>query len=400
LRRMPFPFTLPTTGFVDFGVSFSSNTHPSLIQAATRTRAQLRHVLKTHKRLDPGEQQSNLNAVLEALDGYLPYLASIESSLSSKDVSGEHIDIVFLRESEFEWRPTLTGSGKSVSLAKSKGRWRQKGLDGELCFVLHTRAAVLTLMSREDLRPLLRTDVSPPEPEDRKQYVVAAMKHLTEAHACHKRAAEIGSSSDFASQGVAPDVSSMTQHALAAIALAEATLVAVLKDDPFPVAAAEESNTHSREWMYRTASVDTKRTRMLGLICVAAAGHATVAASSLRDVKDLDDDIKQYGENLVKVCRAKAARFQGISAESEGKAGEGLAWIQAAKSELGLKERSIKVLQNWKDKKETERIEKGKATWGSDAGKFEESRILDMIERKWTKVNDTVGTFSIETTDC
>jgi hypothetical protein len=391
--KMPFPFVLPTTNYVDLSPCFSSSTHPSLIQATTSERAQLRHVLKSHKRLEPAVQASNLRAVLDAVDRYLPYISSLETALSGKDVGGEHVDVTLVKEPEFEWRPMLSlRKTASLSSSMSKGRWKQKGLDAELLFVWQIKAAVLSLLAKEELRPLLRTDVAPPEPEERKQYVVAAMKMLLQAHGIHKRQLELASAVEFDTRTAAPEILPQVQYGLASLAMAEATLAAVLKDDPFPVAMAEQTNAHSREWMYRTSSVDVNRTKMLGRICIAAAEHASKAAGSLKNIKDLDDDMKQYSENLYMVCRAKAARFSGIAAEAEGQTGQGIAWIQAAKKELGIKEKSMpKVLQNWKDKKEAERIEQGKMSWGMDAGKSEESRVLDMIERKWKKVNDTVS---------
>jgi len=33
---------------------------------------------------------------------------------------------------------------------------------------------------------------------------------------------------------------------------------------------------------------------------------------------------------------------------------------------------------------------RGDSDWGIDAGKFEESRVLDMLDKKWVKVNDTM----------
>ncbi len=272
------------------------------------------------------------------------------------------------------------------------GRWRQRGVDGELLFALHVRACALTLLAREELRPLLRTDVAPPEPEDRKRGAGAAMRLLMQAHAAHTRAAELASAPEGGGSGGAPDVAAQTQRGLAALALAEATAFAVLNDDPFPVAVAEQTNRHSREWMYRSAGVGVTRARILGRVCVAAAGHASSAAGALKNVAGLEAGVGVYCDSLYMVCRAKAARFNGIAAEGEGNTGEGIAWIQAAKKELGVKEKPLpRVLQNWKDKKEAERIEKGRMRWGYDAGRGDEGRVLDMVEKKWAKVNDTVS---------
>src|SRR6202034_2053219 len=45
----------------------------------------------------------------------------------------------------------------------------------------------------------------------------------------------------------------------------------------------------------------------------------------------------------------------------------------------------------WKGRREDKRLEKGKADWGLDAGKAEEGRVLEWLERKWTKMNDTMN---------
>jgi hypothetical protein len=49
-----------------------------------------------------------------------------------------------------------------------------------------------------------------------------------------------------------------------------------------------------------------------------------------------------------------------------------------------------KLKKEFQEKKEDRKIEKGEG-WGTDAGKFEEGRIVDMLLRKWEKQNDTVS---------
>ena len=51
-----------------------------------------------------------------------------------------------------------------------------------------------------------------------------------------------------------------------------------------------------------------------------------------------------------------------------------------------------KLKAAWAGKREERRLEKGKtAEWGVDAGKAEEGRLLDWLERKWCKLNDAVN---------
>jgi hypothetical protein len=46
--------------------------------------------------------------------------------------------------------------------------------------------------------------------------------------------------------------------------------------------------------------------------------------------------------------------------------------------------------KEWTEKREDKKIEKGTA-WGSDAGKLEEGRVLEMLSVKWNKMNDMVS---------
>jgi hypothetical protein len=50
-----------------------------------------------------------------------------------------------------------------------------------------------------------------------------------------------------------------------------------------------------------------------------------------------------------------------------------------------------KLKSEWKERREDRRLEKGKADWGLDAGRAEEGRVLEWLEKKWTKMNDTVN---------
>ncbi len=42
------------------------------------------------------------------------------------------------------------------------------------------------------------------------------------------------------------------------------------------------------------------------------------------------------------------------------------------------------------EKLEDRRVDKDTA-WGGDAGKLEEIRVIEMLDEKWNKINDTVG---------
>ena len=110
-------------------------------------------------------------------------------------------------------------------------------------------------------------------------------------------------------------------------------------------------------------------------------------------------DLLRYVEDLRRTSRGKACRFFGIDAELGGQTGTALAWLQAGLHELGLSSKEDagkkglslgRFKKEWAEKREDRKVEKG-STWGSDAGRLEEGRVLEMLEKKWAKMNDTVG---------
>lgn len=132
----------------------------------------------------------------------------------------------------------------------------------------------------------------------------------------------------------------------------------------------------------------------------------------------IDDDLLGYTRVLGRVARARACRFFGVDAELSGKIGEGIAWLRAAKGALGVrgagtggaesKETSTKsrtglsrLKQGWMERREERRMEKdagsrdrtekGELGPGDNAGREEESRVIEMLETKWVRMNDTVG---------
>lgn len=130
----------------------------------------------------------------------------------------------------------------------------------------------------------------------------------------------------------------------------------------------------------------------------------------------------KYVHDLGRTARAKAYRLFGIDADLGGEQGQGIAWLRAAKKEMGfgilviggsdggqeagggsissrssggmkLKGGFAKLKKGWTERREDKRIEKGEG-WGSDAGRLEEGRIVDMLEKKWNKINDIVSAFT------
>lgn len=134
----------------------------------------------------------------------------------------------------------------------------------------------------------------------------------------------------------------------------------------------------------------------------------------------------KYLHDLGRTARAKAYRLFGIDADLGGEQGQAIAWLRAARRELGfvilvngggsdgrqeawvgssgfsnrvgggggmkVKAGFAKLKKEWAERREDKRIEKGEG-WGGDAGRFEEGRIVDMLEKKWIKINDIVSCF-------
>jgi len=420
---MPFPFALPSTSFVSYPTYFSSTTHPLLPLTATNHRTVLRNALKKYRRHAPPSQPSNLNAVHSALTDYLPYLFALDAGLSNQLVANEEIDIALAQEPSLEWRATLTGPPLP---GRDPPRIPGRGLDYELAFVLATLAYTHTLLARTHLHPFHAPPTTPtPTPDQRTAAITAATKHLLLAHAIHTYLLRALDRRPVSSGPSPVDISPPVQSALASVALAEATLLAVLKDDPYPAAAAQERNRADREWMVKAPDLPRVRAHLFARLCVAAAEHAGLAGAMLGVASGteermagvgvgvgllgrkerVDEGLLRYAEGLRRVARARACRFLGIDAELGGRMGEGIAWLRAGRRELGLGvvgggegegEREAKVglarlKRGWAERREERKVERGGGEWGVDGGVAEEGRVIDGLERRWVRVNDTVS---------
>ncbi|KAF2226613.1 pH-response regulator protein-like protein palC [Elsinoe ampelina] len=397
---MPFPFTFPTTSATALTTSFRSDSHPSLLLTATSQRALVRDVLKKHKRLPPASQATNIAVIQDALNSYLPYLLSIYHSApdaeSITSYGGQvQVSITETKDLITEWRTTLSAGvpGREPQRAKVKG------LRNELAFVLQTLAYTYSHLARSSLLQLQRT-ISPSS-EVRASFLATAMKHLLDTYSIHAYITSLNPTVD----ATPPlDVATTTASALASLALAEATITVTLKDDPYAAAVADDRDKDSKSWMISAPSIPKTRANLYARICIAAADHAAKASGLLPrsggfGSNKIDDDLVKYVDDLRKTARAKAARWFAIAAEDTGKTGEAIAWLRGAKRELGVlsdddsgKRKGFKGLkQSWTEKREDRKVEKGKDDWGMDAGKFEETRVIEWLEAKWVKSNDTVN---------
>lgn len=398
---MPFPFVLSTTSHVSFQASFTSSTHPSLPSAVTSRRAVLRAALKAHKRLSPSNQANNLIPLSSLIQDYLSYLVSLDLALSGKALLGEDVDIALAKEPEIEWRPTL---GSAAIPGRENERVRGKGLDFEIFFVHHTLALVQTLLARQSLLGLYAT--ASPTSEQRTALIQNATKCLKTAHSLHSYLllrANLSSDGPPAFPATAVDIAPTTQSALQHLAHAEFNLLCVLKDDPYPALLVQSRNKDDKEWMIRAPQIPKVRSQVLTRLCIGAALHASSAAAAFSTAgARMSKDLLEYCDGLQKSSRAKACRFQALDEDTNGQIGKAIAWIRAAAGELGLEASKDgggskhssgfgKMKATFLERREDKRIAQGSANWGLDGGKFEEARIVDYLDRKFTKENDTIS---------
>ncbi|KAK6582938.1 hypothetical protein PZA11_004014 [Diplocarpon coronariae] len=402
---MPFLFTLPTTSSFSFSTYFDSSSHPSLPLAASSFRGVLRDTLKKHKRLPLSSQSSHLSSVLLALNNYIPYLLAIDNGLGSQLVGGEELDVVLKSTPALEWRPTL--SDNSIP-GKENSRVKITSIEYEIYFVLQALGYTYTLLSRVALHPLYSSASASPTPEQRTLAITTATRHLLSAASVHdyilKRSDQISSAPPCV------DIAESTTRALSSLALSEATLLAVLKDDTYPAIVAQNRNSNDNEWMIRAPDIPKFRVHLFARLCLAASEHAANALSLLNTTANkgrgkIDGELLKYAEDLKRTARAKACRFFGIDADLRGGTGEAIAWLRAGMLELGLASRNEgkkglglgRIKKGWEERMEDKRVEK-EGQWGGDAGRAEEGRVLEHLDQKWNKMNDTTNTQHIPST--
>jgi hypothetical protein len=410
---MPYPFPLPTTSQLSITSFLTSSTHPSLPLTASSSRAVVRSALKQHQRLSVSQRPSHLPEVHAALLAYLPFLSVLLTGLKNGGGSSNGAVVVVVvvatagGEVEVQWSgSTLLSSSSSSALStvpvpgmrdarRGRNRVKRRGLDAELGFVLHALAVVESGLARSALRVLYVGTTPTADQKDRALRV--ATGHLLQAGAIwtflagrqHQHQQQEG----FEAEDLEPGVCG----ALAELALAEATLCAVRKDDPYPGLVTQERDKMDREWMYKAPEIPKIRALLDARLCLAAAEHAGKAVAGLGKSRD---GVEKYVVDLRRVSRCKAARFFGMDAEMEGKTGEAVAWLRGGRVELsgGKKEdeggRLRKLKKEWGEKREGRKVE-GDGEWGLDAGKGEEERVLELLERKWVKMNDTVSQLHI-----
>jgi hypothetical protein len=392
---MPYPFQLPTTGSVLLSDYLTSSSHPSLPLTATTKRSVLKDALKKHKRLSAKDQAAHLPAVQDAVKAYIPYLLALSSASGYRDVGSERVDVDIVKPLEVEWRTTVS----ATLPGREPPRPKCVGLHHEIAFTLNSLAYTHALLARSQLRMLHGSTVL--SPDQRTAAIGAAMKHLLEAHSIHTYLLSLPSVS--AAKDSPPDTQPSTISALASLALAEATLTVVSKDDPYAAAVSDDRNENNTDWMFKAPTIPKVRSRLFAGICLAAAEHASTASGLLSSSGRIDEDLTKYATDLRRTARGKAARFLAISSELSGSTGEALAYIAGARRELGLSPQALSdstarkglrgLKHSWQEKREDRKLasSKGTADWGLDAGRLEEARVVEMLEAKWDRENSTVN---------
>lgn len=397
---MPFPYTLSTTSHLSFQNHFTSSTHPALPAAATHQRNLLRSTLKTFKRLSSQDQSSQLGEVVSSLEGYLKYLSSLDLSLGGRSLAGEDVDLALVQEVEVEWRPTLAAPsvpGREVE------RVRGRGLDYDFFFVHHTYAVTYNLLARQALLGLYAPTI--PTTEQRLGLIQTATKHMKTAYAIHSFLLAHAHSNDDGPPIFPPaavDISINTQSALQRLCQAECNLLTALKDDPYPAIIIQARNELDREWMIKAPTIHKTRTQVLTRLCVGASEQCASAVSILQaQNRRLSKDLTDYIDDLRLTARARACRLQAIDADTQGHTGSAIAWIHAGLNTLGIEFNArtgsstkpsglSRLKATMQEKKEDKKIARGSLRWGADAGRAEEVRILEYLERKFVRANDTL----------
>ncbi|KAL8840247.1 MAG: hypothetical protein Q9176_003939 [Flavoplaca citrina] len=415
---MILPLSIPTTSPLAYPAHLTSPSHPSLPLTTQTQHAVLRSALKAYAHAPTTQKTSHFTAIVSALNNYIPYLFAIAASLDGKPVNGEEVDVVLKQEVECEWKSILATTSAVAWPKKSgrgkKGRVTFRGVDAEVVMVMTTLATAHRLIAREQLRGIFTAGNAFPEPEARTKVIAGAMRGLLDANGIHSYlvhscASMMGGGTGGDGKGIQPpELCPGVHNGLAEIAMSEATLLAVLKDDPYPAIVMQTRDKSDKEWMVKAPDIPKVRVHLFARLCIAAGEHAGIAEALFLSshvaskAMKVDEEIVDYSRNLKRTARAKACRFFGIDQELSGETGKAIAWLRAARKEVepvaigsqdgkGWVKGWGKVKKSFEEKREDRRIEKG-GEWGSNAGRIEEGRVVEMLERKWTKMNDTMNT--------
>lgn len=315
------------------------------------------------------------------------------------------MEVVLKTNPGFSWRPTLSAS--SIP-GREQPRMMLNSLEYEIYLVLATLSYSQSLLARSLLSPLNTISGQSPTPEARKTAIQTATKHLLVSASIHallsSRADTLATTTPTTPPCV--DVSPSVLRALSKVALAEATLLAVSKDDPYPAAAAQTASSSDKEWMIRAPSIPKVRAHLYARLCLAGSQHASTAHDLLKGDGGskgggkVDEDLVAYADEIARVGRARACRFLAIDKDASNGTGEAIAWVRAALHQLGLRSSFEDENAEKKSRLGFSRMKSAIKEKQLDSGKGEgeladEARVLRALEKKWMKENDTIMTQSV-----
>ncbi|KAI9883371.1 MAG: hypothetical protein M1823_004861 [Watsoniomyces obsoletus] len=226
-----------------------------------------------------------------------------------------------------------------------------------------------SLLARQYLSSASYVGSSSSSPEDRTKAFQTATKHLLLSSGIHLHLASSVShhSGGQRRSSESPELSISVQTALSELALAEATLLAVSKDDPYARAVAKELDPRNKEWMIKAPDLPKVRAHLFARLCIAAGEHLekgiallnTVAVGSISTTSSqgttsfvsgikgedrtrkfetiktkISPSLLKYMNHLRRTARAKACRFLAIDVELSGEVGKGIGWLKVAQMEL------------------------------------------------------------------
>lgn len=304
----------------------------------------------------------------------------------------------------FSWRPTISSS--SIP-GREQPRVMLNSLEYEIYFVLATLSYAQTLLARSLLAPLNSTSSAVPSPEDRTAAITSATKHLLSSASIHAFLSSRADALAITTPTTPPcvDVAPSVLRALCRVAHAEATLLAVAVNDPYPAAAAQTASSSDKEWMIRAPPISKVRAHLYARLCLAGSQHASTAHDLLKGDGGgkgggkVDEDLVQYAGEIARVGRARACRFLAIDKDASNGTGEAIAWVRAALHQLGLRSSFEDENAEKKSRLGFSRMKsaiKEKQIDSKSEGELaDEARVLRALEKKWMKENDTIMTQAI-----
>lgn len=368
---MPFLFSLPTTSTLSFTRHYTSSAYSSLPLTCTTYRGILRDALKQHKRLATAAQNANLKHIISVTTEYLGYVLFLYDSIQSGLVAR----IPEAPELETEWRSVLTATSRFGAVRElPRRKWR--GIEYEVFWVLSTLAYANALQSRALLLEFLSTSPgSAADNEARSKLIPQSIDHLLTSASIFDYLLTLPSPAQQHAGGTAGesgkskgaekvyetlpiDLSEQMISSLSSACLASATLLAVLKSDPYPSYLALTTNSSksksndacSKDYLYQPPAPPTGvKALLFSRICIAASEYASKAQgaiSSLISQGEVSSDYVRYLEGLKRASRARGCRFLGIDAEAQGRVGEGLGWIRLGREIIGVQPSASESSEN------------------------------------------------------